>query len=150
MAYITTTQLQARLGSGLYARLTDRANGNSANSTVAQQIVSEAEAVANSYLAKRYATPIDLTAHPELADLLVARVLDLAEFMAWRDSPFVTGLPARVNTMHESAVKWLSSIAAGTIDLPASTPPAERTARDDGPQFTDVERGLSRDELDNV
>lgn len=53
MAYVTTTQLSNRLGSTLYARLTDRVNGASADATVAQQIVDEAEAVADSYLATR-------------------------------------------------------------------------------------------------
>ena len=150
MAYITTTHLQDRLGSSLYARLTDRLNGTTANATAAQQIVTEAEAVANSYFAKRYATPIDLTAHPELADVLLARVLDVAEYMAWRDSPFVTSLPARILTLYEGAGKWFAAVGSGAIDLPAATPPASRTARDDSPQYTDVERGLSRDELESV
>ena len=44
MAYITTTQLSDRLGSTLYARLTDRVNGTTANAGVGQQIVDEAEA----------------------------------------------------------------------------------------------------------
>ena len=79
MPYITTTQLSARLGSTIYARLTDRDNGTTADPDVAQQIVDEAEALADSHLAKRYATPVDLGAHPELADVLEARVLDLAE-----------------------------------------------------------------------
>ncbi|GAG33214.1 unnamed protein product, partial [marine sediment metagenome] len=56
MAYITITQLSARLGSTLYARLTDRVNGTSADAAVAQQIVDEAEAVADNYLSVRYAT----------------------------------------------------------------------------------------------
>jgi phage gp36-like protein len=53
MAYITTSQLSERLGSTLYARLTDRVNGTTANSTVAQQIVDESQAEADSYLARR-------------------------------------------------------------------------------------------------
>jgi phage gp36-like protein len=150
VAYITTTQLQSRLGSTLYARLTDRVNGTTADGTVAQQIVDEAEALANAHLAKRYATPIDLTAHPELADVLEARVLDLAEYSAWRDSPFVTDIPERVRLVHEEASQWFASIEAGEIDLPASSPPASRTAVDDSPQFTEPPRWFTHDELDGL
>ena len=106
MAYITTTQLQGRLGSTLYARLTDRVNGTTADGTVAQQLIDEAEALANAYLARRFATPIDLTAHPELTDLLEARVLDVAEYLAWRDSPFVADIPERARLLHDETVQW--------------------------------------------
>ena len=60
MAYITTTQLSARLGSTLYARLTDRVNGTTADNAVAQQIIDEVEAEADSYFAQRYGS---LAAH---------------------------------------------------------------------------------------
>lgn len=150
MAYTTTTQLESRLGSTLYARLTDRVNGTTADGTVAQQIVDEAEALANARLAKRYATPIDLTAHPELTDVLEARVLDLAEYLAWRDSPFVTDIPERVRFLHEETSHWFASVAAGEIDLPASSPPASRTAVDDSPRFTQPARPFTHDELDGL
>lgn len=150
MAYITTTQLQSRLGSTLYARLTDRVSGTTADGSVAQQIVDEAEALANAHLAKRYATPIDLTAHPELADVLEARVLDLAEYLAWRDSPFVNDIPERVRLLYEESSQWFGSIAAGEIDLPASSPPASRTGVDDSPRFTEPPRRFTHDELDGL
>ena len=79
MAYITTDQLSQRLGATLYARLTDRVNGTTADAGIAQQIVDEAAAEADSYLARRYQTPVDLAAHPELAAVLQLRVLGLAE-----------------------------------------------------------------------
>ncbi|MFQ5805332.1 MAG: phage protein Gp36 family protein [Phycisphaerae bacterium] len=150
MAYITTTQLEGRLGSTLYARLTDRVNGTTADSSVAQQIVDEAEALADSHLATRYATPIDLTAHPELADVLEARVLDLAEYLAWRDSPFVNVIPDRVLFLQEETSGWFVSVGAGEIDLPASSPPASRTAVDDSPRFTKPPRPFTHDELDGL
>jgi phage gp36-like protein len=150
VAYITTTQLQDRLGSTLYARLTDRVNGTTPDSKVAGQIVDDAEALADSYLAKRYATPIDLTAHPELSDVLTARVLDLAEYLAWRDSPFITDVPERVRLLHDETSGWFAAIAAGEIDLPASAPPASRTAADDSPRSTEPPRRFTHDELDGL
>ena len=150
MAYITITQLESRLGSTLYARLTDRVNGTTADSAVAQQIVDEAEARANTRLAVRYATPIDLTVHPELADVLETRVLDLAEYLGWRDSPFVTDIPERVRFMYEEVSRWFESIGSGAIDLPASSPPASRTGADDSPRFTEPPRAFTHDELDGL
>jgi phage gp36-like protein len=150
MAYITITQLENRLGSSLYTRLTDRVNGTTADSAVAQQVVDEAEALANAQLAKRYATPIDLTTHPELADVLTARVLDLAEYLAWRDSPFVTDIPERVRYLHDETARWFAAVAAGETDLPAASPPPSRTAADDSPRFTARPRKFTDSELDGL
>lgn len=150
MAYITTTQLSARLGSTIYARLTDRINGTTADPDVAQQIVDEAEALADSYLAKRYATPVDLSARPELSDVLMARVLDLAEWIAWKGSPFVGDVPERVRALGTEAMGWLEAVAAGKIHLPAASPPPGPTAEDDAPRFSAEDREFTRDELDGL
>jgi len=150
MPYITTTDLSARLGATLYARLTDRVNGTTADTSVAQQIVDEAQAEADSYLAGRYATPIDLTAHPELADLLTARVLDLAEFGAWKSSPFVSDPPHRVHVLHDTAARWFADVASGGIVLPATAPPRASIARDDAPCYSERTRPFTANELDGL
>jgi len=150
MAYITTTQLSARLGSTIYTRLTDRVNGTTADPDVAQQIADEAEALADSHLAKRYATPVDLSAHPELADVLEARVLDLAEWIAWKGSPFVGDVPERVRALGTEALGWFEAVAVGKIHLPAASPPPGPTAEDDGPRFSAEDREFTRDELDGL
>ncbi len=150
MAYITTTQLSDRLGATIYARLTDRVNGSSANATVAQQIVDEAEAEANSYLAVRYATPIDLTEHPELSNVLDARVLDLAEYAAWKGSPFVNRIPGRVAAMQATALAWFEAVAAGSVHLPADSPPESTTAANDTPRYRARGRVFTAEELDGL
>ncbi len=150
MAYITTTQLSARLGSTLYARLTDRVNGSVSDVTVAQQVVDEAEAEADSYLSVRYATPVDLTTHPELSNVLEARVLDLAEHAAWQGSPFVNDVPQRIQTLYAAALKWFESAAAGAVNLPSATPAAGPTAEDDSPRYSARERTFTGDELDGM
>jgi phage gp36-like protein len=149
MTYISTTDLIDRLGTTLYARLSDRVNGTSPDAGVLAQIIQEAEAVADSYLGQRYATPVDLGAHPELAELLAARVLDLAEYGAWRGSPFVADPPQRVNDVQASALSWFESVASGRLVLPATTIPAA-TAADDGPEYTPGSQRLPADELDEL
>jgi phage gp36-like protein len=150
VAYITISQLSGRLGTTLYARLTDRVDGTTADNAVAQQIVDEAEAEANSYLARRYATPVDLAAHPELADILAARVLDLAEWAAWKSTPFVSDPPARVQSLYAEALRWLTEVAQGRVSLPAAAPPDAPTADDEGPRYTAAPRTFTADELDGL
>ncbi|MBL8878141.1 MAG: DUF1320 family protein [Phycisphaerales bacterium] len=150
MSYITIAQLEARLGTPLYARLTDRAVGATADANVAQQIVDEAEALANSYLGRRFVTPIDLGARPELSNVLEARVLDLAEYAAWKGSPFVGQIPGRVESIHVAATAWFERIATGEIALPASSSPASRNAVGGEVYFDSRERGFTAEELDGL
>lgn len=150
MAYITKEQLKERLGETLYARLTDRESGATADDSVGQQIVDDAEALADSQLARRYATPIDLTAHPELTDVLAARVLDIAEYRAWRDSPFVNDVPERIRFLYEDTMRWFSAVAVGQLDLPAASLLASPTAVDDSPRYVSRARKFTEEELDGL
>lgn len=150
MAYITISQLSERLGATLYARLTDRVNGTTANSTVAQQIVDESQAEADSYLARRYQTPVNLAAHPELANILKARVLDLAEYAAWKSTPFVSDPPQRVHLMYAAALRWFEDVGRGKLPLPAASPPNAGTAEESGPQYTAPPRRFTTEELDGL
>lgn len=150
MAYATTTQLATRLGSPLYARLTDRVNGGIADAAVAQEIVTEAEAVVNAALAQRYRTPVDLTANPELAAILASRTLDIAEFLAWKSSPFTSDIAERVRTAFDDASAWLQAVARGEVPLPAATVPAATPASADGPFVSSAPRQFTRNELDGL
>ncbi|MFO0840511.1 MAG: phage protein Gp36 family protein [Phycisphaerae bacterium] len=150
MAYATVQQLSDRLGTSIYARLTDRVAGAAANATVAQQILDDSEAEANGFLSRRYRTPIDLAANPELAAVLRTRVLDLAEFQAWKSSPFVGDVPDRVRAVYDEALRWLQSVANGSLPLPAATLPASTPSENDGPRYTATDRAFTHDELDGL
>lgn len=150
MAYVTLQQFKDRLGQALYDRLTDRVSGVTGNDAVGQQIVDEAEALVNSYLARRYATPVDLAQHPELADVLAVRVLDVAEYLAWQGSPFVSDLPDRVEVLQGQVVRWLEKVASGQVELPVSSPLGAPVASDDGPRYAATERKFTADELDGL
>lgn len=132
MSYITTDQLAGRLGSTLYARLTDRVNGAVPDHDVAAAIIAGAAAVANGYFAQRYAVPLPLATSPELAFIVTTRVLDLAEYHAWQSSPFVSSPPQRITANYAAAVRWFEDIASGRLPLPAASitapPAANRTA----------------------
>ncbi len=150
MAYITTSQLNARLGDALYDRLTDRDDGDTSSNSVAQQLIDEAEAEANSYLALRYVTPVNLTGFNDARDVLEARVLDLAEYNAWKSSPFTNDIPARVSGVYANALAWLRGVAFGQIKLPGGTEPARVDDDSDPPLFTSPGRPFSSAELDGL
>ena len=71
MSYITNTDIQTRLGTTLYVQLADDTGSGSADPNIVNEARLGAEGEANSYLARRYAVPVNLTAHPELTELLV-------------------------------------------------------------------------------
>lgn len=150
MAYITLEQLKDRIGGPLYARLTDRVGGESANDAVGQRLIADAEAEANARLAVRYATPVDLGAHPELADVLAARVLDLAESLAWHSSPFMGDVPDRVRLLRTDAIAWFDAVGRGRVHLPAASPPRSTTALDDAARVRGAGRVFTADELDGL
>jgi len=150
MAYVSVADLRARLGAPLYARLTDRAGGASADDNVGQRIIEEAEAEVDALLAARYRTPLDLAAHPELAALLRARVLDLAEYFAWKSSPFVSDPPQRVKEICAAARGWLAAVAAGGAALPAQVTPAGPAREDGAPRASSRPRVFTGVELDGL
>lgn len=150
MSYIVLQQLKDRLGTTLYARLTDRVNGATGDDAVGQQIADQAEAEADSRFAVRYATPIDLAMHPELLQLLAARVLDLAEAIAWASSPFMGDVPDRVRSLRAAAIEWFDAVASGRIHLPSSTLPRSTIAVDDGARAIASERRFTASELDGL
>ena len=148
MAYTTIASLQERVGTLLYARLTDRANGTTANATVAQRIVDEAETELNGALRQRYVVPVDTGGDAELAALLRARALDAAEVHAWKQSPFTNELPNRIQQLELRLREWLDAVAGGRIELPAMLAPvsqrfgAAQAAQRSAPRrFTEDELG---------
>ena len=80
MAYVTSEQIETRLGSVPFVQLTDDAGSGSPDLAVVDAARQAAEGEADSYLARRYAVPIDVNAHGELSALLTGVVLDLVEY----------------------------------------------------------------------
>lgn len=151
MAYITTTDLAQRLGAPLYARLTDRDDGEIADESIATRLCDEASAFADSYFARRYATPVDLGADAELSRTVQARVLDVAQYLAWRDNPFFSDVPDRIRLTYEDATRWLERVARGELVLPAALRPDEATAlADNAPRVSARPRPFTADELDGL
>lgn len=144
MAYITNVNIEERLGTDTYLQLADDDGNGVADAAVVDEARLGAEGEVNSHLARRYEVPIDLVAHPELAELLATMTLDLAEYRLRARRPPV---PEDARRRRGEAVAWLAGVAAGSIDLPSAGPVAANTARGIVARVSGEERLLSRDEL---
>lgn len=104
----------------------------------------------NSYLATRYATPVDLSDHAELQEILEARVLDVAEYRAWNGSPLVNDIPSRVKTVYARAHEWMRAVRDGRSELPATLSTNETLRTQQAPLYSSTPRTFTHDELDGV
>ncbi|MCH7926053.1 MAG: DUF1320 family protein [Planctomycetes bacterium] len=144
MAYISNADIEERLGAQTYVQLADDDGDAVADVGVVNEARLGAEGEVNSYLARRYRLPIDLAAHPELADLLATITLDLVEFRLHTRRPPVSD--AVLQKQHR-AVQWLQRIADGTIDLPSLSELPAGGLRGLQAGWTSADRTLSREEL---
>lgn len=144
MAYITNADIEERLGSDTYVQLTDDDGDSQADVGVVDGARLAAEGEVNSYLARRHQVPIDLTAHPDLADVLASITLDLVECRLRARRPPVAKDALELRT---HAIEWLTGVADGRIGLPSATAVASNTTRGTLGVTTGEERLLSREEM---
>ncbi len=126
MAYIVNADIVLRVGDDATVQLTAD-TGSSVDATVLDEIRLSSEGEVNGYLAKRYAVPVDLSAHPDAAGTLKGFTLDLAVYrLHTRRAP----ANKDVQQMRDNAIEWLKGIAEGKINLPVAVTPAATTADD--------------------
>ena len=124
MPYASATDLTNRLGTRTAAELTAD-SGSTPDTTKLTEDANAASAEVDGYLARRYAVPIDLAAHPELAPLLKGITLDLG---AYRTHCRRQPVPEEISKARQAAVEWCLRVSRGEILLPATTTPTPTTA----------------------
>ena len=144
MAYVTNEDIETRLGTERYVDLTDDTGSGSANTAVVNEARLGAEREVDSYVARRYAVPIDVSANTELAALLTTVVLDLIEYRLHGRRPPV---PGDVIAKRDAAIDWLKEVASGAVELPSAVPLGANPATGFGAASVGDDRLLSRDEL---
>lgn len=127
MSYIVNQDIIDRVGTKAAAQLTGDTNGDTPVVTVLDEVRLSSEGEVNGYLAKRYAVPVDLTAHPDVAATLKAYALDIAVYRVHLRRPPVA---EDIRDARNDAVKWLEGVAKGTIELPAAVTPESTTANE--------------------
>lgn len=126
--YATEAELKARFANErAVAHLTDDEDTGTADSTVIAEAIAHAESLIDSYLARRYATPIVLTGESNIDALLTGMTLDLAcYFLFARPGVEITD---RMQRLYDQHVAWLDKVVGGKVDLPGVSPPASPTSR---------------------
>lgn len=147
MAYITNADIETRLGSQTYVQLTDDDGDGVGDVGVIDEARLAAEGEANSYLARRYAVPVDVSRHAELAGILATITLDLVEFRLRGRRPPVSRSAER---QHALAIRWLRAAAEGAIRLPALAEVAGSASGGPVAEARGPKRLLSREELSEL
>lgn len=142
--YVTNNDIELRLGTARYIQLTDDAGTGSANEDVVDEARLGAEGEADSYLAQRYAVPIDLAEHPGTAAVLQSLVLDLVEYRLYARRPPV---PRDILAKRDAALTHFQRVARGEAMLPSADEIEPNPASGFRAATTGDERILSRDEL---
>lgn len=124
MAYIVNSDIIARVGSAAAVQLSAD-SGDMVDAAVLDEVRLSSEGEVNGYLAKRYAVPVDLSAHPDLAATLKGFALDVAVYRLHARRPPV---PEDIRRMRDEAIKWFENVAKGMIPLPAAATPASSQA----------------------
>ncbi|QDV91714.1 hypothetical protein RAS2_28180 [Phycisphaerae bacterium RAS2] len=147
MAYITNSDIESWVGPAAYVQLTDDAGSGSANAARVDEARLGAEGEANSYLAARYAVPVDLTSEPEVGSVLRCFVLDLAAYRLHSRKPPV---PGDVVRRREEAVTWLARVASGLVQLPSSLALRGNAALGIAGESAGPDRAMTRDTLNGL
>ena len=140
MAYIVNQDIIDRVGGDAAAQLTTD-TGGLVDGAVLDEVRESAEGEVNSYLARRYAVPVDLSAHADLAATLKGFTLDVAVYRLMVRRP---PAPETHRTARDDAIKWFTQISEGKIVLPASVTPASTTADDPAQGFGSNDQNLAK------
>jgi phage gp36-like protein len=119
MTYATLDDIELRIGQARLIHLTDDACSGQVNVDVVNEARDGAVGEVHSYLAHRYAVPIDPIARPHAAAWLRTLVLDLVEYRLHGRRPPV---PDDLIRRRAAVVQWLERLADGTVDLPSKEP----------------------------
>lgn len=144
MSYVTNADIESRLGTEAYIALTDDEGNGTADLARINEARMGAEGEANSYLATRYQTPVDVSSEPEVESVLRCFVLDLVTYRLHSRRPPV---PADMVRRREEAVTWLSRVASGVVQLPAIIAPAQVSSLGIVGQQTTSSRRMTRNSL---
>lgn len=138
MAYCTLADMVERFGQAEIIKLTDRDKPytNAIVEPVLQSAIADASELIDSYLNGRYPLPLSPVPKP-----VVRYCAELARYYLYTQKP-----PEEVSERYKAAIKWLESVAKGTIKLGASdlTPESPKPG---SPRFTGASRTFRRDSL---
>jgi len=124
--YATTAQLTARFeDDATVAHLTDTPGGD-IDVNVLTEVLESAESEINSYVAKRYLVPVDISTDAGLAQMFKGKTLDLAQYYLLARGDLVS--PPKL-ALRDNVIAWCKDIAKGVVVLPSVSTPPSTTSR---------------------
>jgi phage gp36-like protein len=139
-SYLTTTELKTRFEDDAELEfLTDVTEGSGPDDAVLTDVIETAEGEINSGLAKKYATPVDVSADTTLAALLKRKTLDLAEVYLHRRGE---GASEIKQDQLDQVMEWVEKMATGARVLVGALTPASTASADPRATWTDTGREL--------
>ena len=139
MSYCTTADIEKRLTQTELRQLTDLDGNGTVNADVVAAAIERADALIDSYLARRYDVPLET-----VPDVVQSASADLAIYLLQKDRQSVT---EDVKNSHDDWIHWLKDVAKGTATLGIEPPPGESSAGAGG-QFDSKTKRFDRDDLD--
>lgn len=142
-SYCSVAQLTARFASDVEAGYaTDNEAAGVISSTVAGECIGSAEGEINSYLSRRYRTPLSATelTDTSVAELMLGVTLDIAEFHVLNRSPEV---PEQKEKQYDRRIEWLKLVAEGKVLIPGAVEIASPTTTGFAASWTGFDRDLS-------
>lgn len=147
MGYCTRDELIDRVGGAVRAAKLTTETGDAPDDEQIDTLVAAVSRRIDSYLAKRYAVPIDTVTHADVGQLLKGAALDLG---AWELHKLRPPVPEDVTGARDRTVAWLQELRAGKADLPAATALDSPTAGGIGAEVHGPERVFGRGKLSGL
>lgn len=147
MAYITNADIEQWVGTTTLVELTDDTGTGSVDTARVDAARLGAEGEADSYLATRYAVPVDVSSEPDLEAVLKIFILDLAAYRLHSRRP---PTPGDIVRRREEAVAWFLRVATGDVQLPTALAAAENPALGTIGQAVGLKRSMTRDSLEDI
>ncbi len=121
MTYSTKQNLIDRFGATELQQLTDRTNipPSTIDDIVLGEALSDADALLDSYIAKRYSLPLD-----PVPSILTRMSGDIARFYLYGKRADKDG---EVERAYKEAMAWAKDVARGLVELEQAGQPAEQT-----------------------
>jgi phage gp36-like protein len=138
--YASTAELETRFEDDAeLAYLTDNVAAGEPDDAVLTDVLEAAEGEINSGLAKKYATPVDVSVDSTLAALLKRKTLDLAEVYLHRRGEDASEVK---QDQLDQVLEWVDRIAKGERVLVGAVTAASTTSADPRATWTDTSREL--------
>jgi phage gp36-like protein len=130
--------------------LTDRRGVGEINQAVLASAIAAAEGEFHSYVARRYAVPLDLESETdELAETIRGNLVTLLTYRLW-SPPRKQTMPQSVRDAYKDALAWLQKVADGKVTLGSSTSPAASSESPAATEYDTEDREFTRNRLSGL